>query len=55
MPRPAYEIVGLARDSKYSDLRDPFEPLIYVPVPQDDLIAGDRRVWSCDRAGRSAA
>jgi putative ABC transport system permease protein len=33
--RPVYEIVGLARDSKYSDLRDPFEPLAYVPSAQD--------------------
>ncbi len=32
-------IVGLARDSKYNDLRDPFEPLIYVPVQQDNLSA----------------
>jgi putative ABC transport system permease protein len=36
-PRPAYEIVGLARDSKYSDLRDPFEPLMFVPLAQDDV------------------
>jgi putative ABC transport system permease protein len=42
--QPAYEIVGLARDSKYGDLRDPFEPLIYVPVQQDDRIAGSRLV-----------
>jgi predicted permease len=36
-PRPSFEIVGLARDSKYGDMRDPFEPLMYVPVAQDDL------------------
>jgi predicted permease len=36
-PRPSFEIVGLARDSKYGDMRDPFEPLMYVPVSQDDL------------------
>ena len=35
MPRPALTIVGLARDSKYSDLRDPFEPLMFVPMDQD--------------------
>jgi putative ABC transport system permease protein len=39
VPRPAIEVVGLARDSKYNDLRDPFEPLIYVPVAQDNLSA----------------
>jgi predicted permease len=36
-PRPSFEIVGLAADSTYNDMRDPFEPLIYVPVAQDDL------------------
>jgi putative ABC transport system permease protein len=35
-PQPAYEIVGLARDSKYEELRDPFEPLLYVPAGQND-------------------
>jgi hypothetical protein len=35
-PRPVYEIVGFAQDSKYSDLRDPFEPLVYLPASQDD-------------------
>jgi predicted permease len=43
-PMPAYEIIGLARDSTYEDLRDPFEPLIYVPVAQDNLIATIARV-----------
>jgi len=34
-PRPSYTIVGLARDSKYGDLREPFAPLMYVPFAQD--------------------
>jgi putative ABC transport system permease protein len=42
-PLPAYEIVGFARDSKYLDLRDAFEPLMYVPVAQDDLAATTAR------------
>jgi predicted permease len=33
--RPAYTIVGLARDSKYGGLRDPFAPLMFVPAEQD--------------------
>jgi predicted permease len=42
-PQPSYEIVGLARDSKYADLRDRFEPLIHVPAAQNDQpIAGQR-------------
>ena len=35
-PRPVYEIVGFARDAAYESLRDPFEPLVYVPAAQDD-------------------
>ena len=35
-PRPVYTIVGLGQDSKYADLRDPFEPLVYLPAAQDD-------------------
>ncbi len=49
-PRPAYEIVGLARDSKYNDLRDPFEPLIYVPVAQDEMAATRPRLVVRSRA-----
>ena len=49
-PRPAYEIVGFARDSKYNDLRDPFAAA--------DLRAGrprtrwprPRPAWWCGRA-----
>jgi predicted permease len=36
LPSPEYQIVGLARDSKYGDLRDAFEPLAYLSVLQDD-------------------
>ena len=35
-PRPPIEIVGLVRDSKYGDLREAFEPLMYVPAAQDE-------------------
>jgi putative ABC transport system permease protein len=35
-PQPVYEIVGFAQDSKYGDLRDPFEPLVYVPAGQNE-------------------
>ena len=49
-PRPAYEIVGFARDSKYNDLRDPFEPLIYVPVAQDEMAATRPRLVVRSRA-----
>jgi putative ABC transport system permease protein len=34
--RPQYEIVGMARDSKYGELRESFEPQMYVPALQND-------------------
>ncbi|HMD35833.1 MAG TPA: ABC transporter permease [Vicinamibacterales bacterium] len=43
-PRPAIEIVGVARDSKYAELRERILPLMYVPVAQDDLAAGFARL-----------
>jgi predicted permease len=34
-PRPAIEIVGIVRDTKYTNLREEFLPLIYVAATQD--------------------
>ncbi|HZP49470.1 MAG TPA: ABC transporter permease [Vicinamibacterales bacterium] len=31
---PTYHIVGVARDTKYTDLREEFKPLVYVPAAQ---------------------
>jgi putative ABC transport system permease protein len=35
-PVPTYEIVGLVKDSKYSDLHEEFLPTAYFPLAQDD-------------------
>src|SRR5439155_16289275 len=35
-PRPLYEIVGVVRDTKYTDLREPFKPIGYFPPAQGD-------------------
>jgi putative ABC transport system permease protein len=35
-PRPLYTIIGVARDTKYADLREEFSPLAYVDVWQND-------------------
>jgi predicted permease len=35
-PRPLYEIVGFVKDTKYYDLRDDFQPIVYVTTLQDD-------------------
>jgi putative ABC transport system permease protein len=34
-PRPFYEIVGVARDTKYTDLREPFAPLAHIAATQE--------------------
>lgn len=34
-PRPFYQIVGVVRDTKYRDLREPFMPLAHVAATQD--------------------
>jgi putative ABC transport system permease protein len=35
-PRPLYEIVGVVKDTKYTDLREPFGPIGYFPASQGD-------------------
>jgi putative ABC transport system permease protein len=35
-PRPLYEIVGVVKDTKYRDLREPFGPIGYFPPAQGD-------------------
>jgi putative ABC transport system permease protein len=34
-PSPTFEIVGVAADTKYTDLREPFLPLVYEAATQD--------------------
>ncbi|HET7695566.1 MAG TPA: ABC transporter permease [Vicinamibacterales bacterium] len=34
-PRPFYEIVGVVRDTKYTDLREPFSPLAHLASTQE--------------------
>ena len=34
-PRPAYQIVGVVANSKYTDLREPMTPLAYLDAGQD--------------------
>jgi predicted permease len=39
-PDTRYEIVGLARDTKYGDLREEFEPIVYYAAEQDKAGSG---------------
>jgi putative ABC transport system permease protein len=34
-PRPFYQIVGVVKDTKYTDLREPFAPLAHLAATQD--------------------
>jgi predicted permease len=34
-PRPFYEVIGVVKDTKYRDLRDPFGPLAFLAEAQD--------------------
>lgn len=38
MERPAYEIVGLVKDAKYTDLREEFTPIVFVPASQQEKL-----------------
>ena len=35
-PEPVYEVVGMVRDTKYSDLREDYPLIAYFPVAQDN-------------------
>jgi predicted permease len=44
-PSAPYEIVGLAKDAKYRDLREDFQPVLFVPMSQAALkTSGDQLV-----------
>ena len=34
-PRPVYQVVGLVKDTKYYDMREPFDPIAFFPMAQD--------------------
>jgi predicted permease len=44
LPRPVYEIVGFAQDSAYENLKDPFEPLVYLPAAHNERPMSTLRV-----------
>src|SRR5262249_33703773 len=33
--QPTYEVVGVVRDTKYTNLREPFEPIAFLPALQE--------------------
>ena len=53
MPRPPIAIVGLVKDTKYTDLREPFTPLAFFAGVQDDEPDAVRCKSCCARRRRS--
>jgi putative ABC transport system permease protein len=43
-PQTAYEIVGLVKNSKYHDLREEFQPIMFLPMSQAALQRSSERV-----------
>ena len=50
-PSPHYQIVGVVKDTKYTDLREDFTPIAYFAAPAGN---GGRAVPRSDRPIRSA-
>jgi putative ABC transport system permease protein len=38
-PRPQYQIVGYVKDTKYTDLKEPFKPIGYFPAAQETRVS----------------
>jgi predicted permease len=38
-PRPHYQIVGYVRDTKYTEIKEPFTPIAYFPAAQETAYA----------------
>src|SRR6266446_8540018 len=51
--RPTYTIVGLARDAKYNDLRQPFAPEFYSLRSRIRNTRSGRLIWSSGRRSLS--
>jgi putative ABC transport system permease protein len=43
-PQTVYEIVGLVKDTKYRNLREDFEPVVYTPLWPRTLQSSDARI-----------
>jgi putative ABC transport system permease protein len=52
--QPPFQIVGVVADTKYSDLREPFEPLVYLAATQDQHPAPALRIVLRTGAAMSA-
>jgi putative ABC transport system permease protein len=51
VPQSLYEVIGLARNAKYSDLRDPFQPEVFIPMTRQYLESAGARFLIRSGAG----
>ncbi|MBV8841273.1 MAG: ABC transporter permease [Bryobacterales bacterium] len=56
-PSTEYQIVGISRDTKYNDLRDPIPAIVYAPAPQYPGPEAELNmyVWSAAPLDRTAS
>jgi ABC-type antimicrobial peptide transport system permease subunit len=44
-PETEYQIVGVTRDTRYSDLRQPIDPMVYVPASQNPAAVSSSQIY----------
>ena len=54
VPQALYEIIGLTRNAKYSDLREPFQPEMFIPMTREALESAGGRFLIRSGAGMDA-
>ncbi|HYM24402.1 MAG TPA: ABC transporter permease [Vicinamibacterales bacterium] len=54
-PQPLYEIVGVVKDSKYGDMREPFGPIAFLPATQADPAAASPFLQAIVRSSAAAS
>jgi predicted permease len=53
-PSPLYQVIGVARDTKYGRVKDEFEPLVHLPSSQETQFGGSARFVIKPRATQAA-
>jgi predicted permease len=54
-PETQYQIVGVTRDTRYFDLRQPTDPMVYVPASQEPIAVRESQMYIRFDAAPSAA
>jgi predicted permease len=54
-PEAQYQIVGVTRDTRYFDLRQPIDPMVYAPASQNPVAVLESQMYIRSAAAPSAA